>query len=507
MNPTLHFDSETIPADAFAAGVGRAASALQACGIGESDVFAVMLYNEPAVLELMFAGRALGARWCLVNWHFKTAELRHVLSDSGAKLLIVHANLIEAIAEAIPAGLRVFVVTPSPHTCAAYGLAGPWPGAGQLERWEAFRDLPRPAAAQRSPGSAIVYTSGTTGRSKGIRRESPSAEQLPAMLGMYSDAFGFAPGMRALLSAPLYHSAPMGYALYSLLSGAELWLEPRFDAERTLQLIASQRISHMYLVTTMAARLLALPEAVRARHDVSSLKFVGSTGSPFPAELKERMIKWWGPLIHEAYAASELGYITQIDSREALRKPGSAGRVLPGATLKVISDEGVELPAGAIGTLYARNPAVPDFTYLNNDAARRALDRDGLWTMGDVGYVDADGYLYICDRKADMVISGGVNIYPAEIEAVLISLPGVADCAVFGIPDEEFGESLAAAVQITPGASLSEAQVRDFLRERIAGYKLPRSVSFHAELPREDSGKIFKRKLRDPYWVGRTRRV
>ena len=181
--------------------------------------------------------------------------------------------------------------------------------------------------------------------------------------------------------------------------------------------------------------------------------------------------------------------------------------MLPGASLRVLSDDGDELPSGGIGVLYARHVATPDFTYSHNDAARRELERDGLWTLGDMGYVDADGYLFIVDRKSDMVISGGVNIYPAEIEAVLITMPGVGDCAVFGVPDAEFGEGLAAAVQLAPGAALTVAEVQAFLRERIAGYKVPRLVTFHAELPREDSGKIFKRRLRDPYWAGLTRRV
>jgi len=257
----------------------------------------------------------------------------------------------------------------------------------------------------------------------------------------------------------------------------------------------------------MFVRLLALPAEVRERYDLSSMKFVAATGSPCPPEVKRQMIEWWGPVIHEAYAASELGYITHIDSEEALRKPGSAGRALPGAALKVLSDDGHELAAGRIGVIYARHAATPDFTYSHNDAARRKLETGGLWTLGDMGYVDEDGYLFIVDRQSDMVISGGVNIYPAEIEAVLITMPGVADCALFGVPDAEFGEGLAAAVQPAPGATLTAPQVQAFLRERIAGYKVPRLVSFHAELPREDSGKIFKRKLRDPYWAGLDRRV
>jgi long-chain acyl-CoA synthetase len=211
------------------------------------------------------------------------------------------------------------------------------------------------------------------------------------------------------------------------------------------------------------------------------------------------MIDWWGPVIHESYAASELGWITHIDSEEALRKPGSVGKAIPGTVIKILSDAGVELPVGVAGLIHARSSAVPDFTYANNSEARRQLERHGLWTLRDVGYLDEDGYLYIVDRQSDMVISGGVNIYPAEIEATLATLPGVADCAVFGIPDDEFGESLVAAIQPAGGTNLQAGDVQAFLRSRLANYKVPHAVIFVADLPREETGKIFKRRLKEQY--------
>jgi long-chain acyl-CoA synthetase len=257
----------------------------------------------------------------------------------------------------------------------------------------------------------------------------------------------------------------------------------------------------------MYVRLLRLPAETKKRYDLSSMRFVASTGSPCPAEVKRAMIEWWGPVFNESYAASELGYVTAISSAEALRKPGAAGRPFGRATVRILDNDGRELPQGKVGLIYARQPAYPDFTYNNNPEARRQIERDGLLSLGDMGFIDEDGYLYVCDRASDMVISGGVNIYPAEIEAALAMMPGVRDCAVFGIPDEEFGEALAAAVQCEPGFSLPAEEVRRYLAERIASYKVPRVITFHAELPREESGKIFKRRLRAPYWEKSGRRI
>ncbi|MEO8924731.1 MAG: AMP-binding protein, partial [Caldimonas sp.] len=503
MKPTIHFGAAVDDAEIFHRRVLRAAAALIAAGIGKGDVVALMLRNEPVLLELMLAARWIGARWCLVNWHFKAAEVRHILSDSEAKILIVHADLRGPVAVAVPLGVRVFVVEPQSHTRLAFDL--PVASATKLdvaENWRIFRDEEqRPAPPEQAPGSAMVYTSGTTGMPKGIRREAATQQQLLLLAERSRIVLGMAPGMRGLVSAPMYHSAPATYAIQASLNDAHLWIEPKFEAERTLQLIERERISHLYLVPTMYVRLLRLDDTTRRRYDLGSVRFVVTTGSPCGPDLKRRMIEWWGPVFHEAYAASELGWISHIDSAESLQRPGSAGRAVPGVQLKVRSDDGKDdLPAGTVGLLFARDPAVPDFTYANNDGARRAMESDGLWTLGDMGYLDADGYLYVVDRKSDMVISGGVNIYPAEIEAVLMTMPGVADCAIFGIPDDEFGEALAAAVQRIDGGNVDEAALRLFLRERLADFKVPRVVVFHDRLPREETGKIFKRRLREPFW-------
>jgi long-chain acyl-CoA synthetase len=313
--------------------------------------------------------------------------------------------------------------------------------------------------------------------------------------------------VRSLLSAPLYHSAPSSFAQQSLLQGELFVLEEKFDAEATLALIERHRIDTVYLVPVMYVRLLRLPAEVRARYDLSSLTFVASTGSPCAPEVKRAMIDWLGPVIHEAYASSETGYITVMKPQDAARKPGSAGRAVGRAKIRILDDAGRELATGEIGTIYAHQPAYSEFTYHGNEAARRAIERDGLASVGDMGYLDDEGFLYVCDRASDMVISGGVNIYPAEIEHVLITLPGIADCAVVGIPDEEFGEALAAQVVAEAGVTLDAETIRRELGLRIAGFKVPRRIDIVAALPRDDNGKVQKRRIRDAYWSGKARRI
>jgi long-chain acyl-CoA synthetase len=496
MNATLVFEGRTLAPDAFEAHWRRSAAALRDAGVGDGDVVALLMRNSPEAIELMVAVRHLGAQWCPVNWHFKADEVGFVVRDAGARVLIADAELLAALSALDVGAARVWCVR------------GTAPG---VPAWETLRDTTDPIASPPAPPrGAMFYTSGTTGRPKGIVRQPMTAAQLQAQAEMRCLAYGLRPGLpevRALLCAPWYHSAPCNYALGIVQEGGTLFIEARFEAERTLQLIARQRLTHAYLVPTMYVRLLALPDDIRAQHDLSSMHFVSSTGSPCPPEVKRAMIAWWGPVIHECYGASELGYMTLLTSEQALRKPGSAGLPLPGVTLKILDEAGRDLPRGTPGLIYIHQPATPDFTYRGRDDARAGMERDGLKTMGDIGYLDDDGFLFIVDRQADLVISGGVNIYPVEVELLLQTMPGVADAAVFGIPDDEFGEALAAAVQPAPGAALSPDAVRAWLHERLAGYKVPRVVTLHDDLPREDTGKIFKRRLREPYWAGRIRRV
>jgi long-chain acyl-CoA synthetase len=302
----------------------------------------------------------------------------------------------------------------------------------------------------------------------------------------------------------------VAYAMQAMAVAECLVVEPRFEAERCLARIAQHRISHLYLVPTLMHRLLKLPPSVRERHDLSSLRFVLHGAAPCPPEVKRALIAWWGPVVHEFYGGGEAGPVAAIGSAQWLRKPGSVGRPLPHARVCIADAQGAELPRGATGTIYVEQRAYPGFTYHGRPELRAACThpRDpALFTLGDVGHVDEDGFLYISDRSKDMVISGGVNIFPAEIEAALATMPGVRDCAVFGVPDEEFGEALLAVVEPEGGAGLDGAQVQAWLRARVAGYKVPRRVEFRTGLPREDSGKIFKRRLREPYWQAAGRRI
>jgi long-chain acyl-CoA synthetase len=301
-----------------------------------------------------------------------------------------------------------------------------------------------------------------------------------------------------MMNGPMYHSAPAAYGMGSARLGLSMVLQPRFEAEDMLRLIDRHKVSHMHIVPTMFVRLLRLPDEVKRRYDLSSLRWVTHGAAPCAPAVKRQMIEWWGPVINEYYGGTETGIVVWHDSQEALAKPGTVGHVVDGATLRIVDAEGRDVKQGEVGEIYLRGPDLPDFTYNNDDAKRCEVALGNLVTLGDVGYQDADGYLFLCDRKRDMIISGGVNIYPAEIESVLIQMPGVRDCAVFGIPDEEFGEQICAHVEPEAGASLDVSEVRGYLARHLARYKVPRCVEFSATLPREDSGKIFKRKLRAP---------
>ena len=285
-------------------------------------------------------------------------------------------------------------------------------------------------------------------------------------------------------------------------SGCPIVLEPRFDPEDLLQLIERHGVTHIHMVPTMFVRLLRLSDEVRSSYDLSSLRFVVHGAAPCPTHVKRAMIEWWGPVIHEYFGSTETGIPIWHSAEEALAKPGTVGRAIEGGIVKIFRDDGILCGIGEPGEIFMRQTSVPDFDYHGKEQARFEAGRDDLVSVGDVGYLDEDGYLFLCDRKRDMVISGGVNIYPAEIENVLIGMHGVRDCAVFGIPDKEYGEQLCACIEPEPESARSVSEVKAYLTERLANFKVPKHVRFVDEMPREASGKIFKRKLRDPYWNG-----
>ena len=486
------------------------AAGLAARGIGAGDSVALLLRNDIVFVEASYGITALGAYTVPVNWHSTPEDIVYVLEDCGARLLIAHADLLAAVRPLLPADIKVLCVATPPEIQAAYRIhddAAAVPAdLDDYAGWLAAQPFDATFPAGQAPLS-MIYTSGTTGRPKGVRRNPPTPGQHLAIEAVRTRLFGLRNGMRALVPGPLYHSAPNAYALRAGRVAEALILMPRFDAEETLRLIAAERIDTVLMVPTMFIRLLRLPQAVRERYDLSSLRFVVHAAAPCPPEIKRQMIDWFGPIIWEYYGGTETGALTLVSSEEWLRKPGTVGRPAPGADIRIADEADNELPRGEIGEIFSRVADTADFTYQNLPEKRAEVERDGYLTGGDLGYLDEDGYLFICDRKRDMVISGGVNIYPAEIEAVLQTLPGVQDCAVFGIPDPDFGESLIAAVELQPGVELDGEALKAALKGLVASYKMPKRIEIHPALPREDSGKIFKRRLRDPYWETAGRRI
>ncbi|MDO9298986.1 acyl-CoA synthetase [Bradyrhizobium sp.] len=487
----------------------RIAGGLRKLGVGQGDSVCILMRNDIAFIEAAYAAMRLGAYAVPVNWHFKPEEIDYILRDSGTPVLIGHADMLHQLRDAIPAGVTVLSVPTPPEILGNYKidpdhLATP-DFATDFEPWlQAQAPYDGPALPQPQN---MIYTSGTTGHPKGVRRNAPTPAQSANAEAMRAMIYGLKPGARALLPGPLYHSAPNSFGLRAGRLGGALVLMPRFDPEEFLALVQDQKVDTIFMVPTMFIRLMKLPEAVRAKYDMSSLRHIIHAAAPCPADVKRAMIEWWGPVIYEFYGSTESGAVTFANSEDALKKPGTVGKIAPGAELRFVGDDGKILPQGEIGEIYSRIAGNPDFTYHNKPEKRTEIDLDGFITSGDVGYIDQDGYVFICDRKRDMVISGGVNIYPAEIEAALHAVPGVHDCAVFGIPDPEFGEALMAVVEPQPGVTLDVGSIRAQLRATLADYKVPKHVEIQQTLPREDSGKIFKRRLRDPYWERAGRRI
>jgi long-chain acyl-CoA synthetase len=478
--------------------VNQLSHGLRSLGLERGDAIAAMLPNSTEAMQVYLAMQQIGLYLTPINYHLVGPEIAYILTDCEARAFITHPRYTQVVQHAVeetgfPAD-RVFSVGTT------------------LD--ELIATQPTVAPEDRSLGAIMNYTSGTTGRPKGVRRALPNTPIDETDLGAALMGYGVKREETDnvhLLACPWYHTAPMVMVAPSMHLGHSVVIVDRFDPERALQLIDRYKVTITHLVPTQFVRLLGLPEEVRQRYDVSSLRHVIHGAAPCAPEIKRRMIEWFGPVLDEYYASTEGVGGTIIFSDEWLRKPGSVGKSRNNTQIVVMDDDGNILPPGKVGTIYSTTIGRDPFEYFKDPEKTQRSARGAYRTVGDVGYLDEDGYLFLSDRKSDMIISGGVNIYPAEIESAMITHPRVADVAVFGVPNAEWGEEVKAVVELQPGSADNPEAIREdilqFLSGRIARYKLPRSIDFIDALPRDPNGKLYKRRLRDPYWAGKERAI
>ena len=471
-------------------------------GLKRLDHYAIFMENNSRYLEACGAGERAGLYFTCVNSYLTAGELAYILTNSQSRILITSVAKLDVAREAI-------------KECPDIELCIVADGPGESDRIvgleAATNDLPSTPIADESVGTAMLYSSGTTGRPKGILRplpEQPPSQQLP-LFDFLQKLWQYREGMIYLSPAPLYHSAPQAAVNLTLRVGGTVVIMERFDPEQYLALVETWGITHTQLVPTMFSRMLKLPEEARTRHDLSSLEIAIHAAAPCPALVKDDMIKWWGPIIHEYYGATEgLGF-TACNSEEWLAHRGTVGRVLLGE-LHILDVNMQECPAGTPGIVWFKSAS--QFEYFGDpERTKEARSPDGsMSTVGDVGYVDADGYLHLTDRATFMIISGGVNIYPQECENLLITHPKIADAAVFGVPNADLGEEVKAVVQPMPGVEPCEALAEEliaFCSQSLSRQKVPRSIDFEEQLPRLPTGKLYKRLLRDRYWGNKSSRI
>jgi long-chain acyl-CoA synthetase len=468
----------------------RLARALRRRGLAAGDAVALLCDNRPEFAEVVCACQRAGLRLTTVNWHLTVGEVAYIVNDCEAKVLFAdtaRGAVASGAAEQSDAGLRVVAI------------GGAWAGAetyADLLEAEDGGDLEDPVL-----GTSMLYTSGTTGRPKGVARPPTTSSILDVNIGGYRED-----GVdRHLCTGPLYHAAPLAFSLaVPLHYGVGIVLMERWDAEDALRLIEDFSITHSHMVPTMFHRLLSIPEETRQRYDVSSLRYILHGAAPCPVVIKQRLIAWLGPIVSEYYAATE-GLGTFVDSATWLAHPGTVGKPFVEDMVMVGDDEGVPLPAGETGLVYLKSVDGTGFEYFHDPKKTADTYRGEYFTLGDVGHFDEDGYLYLTDRSANLIISGGVNIYPAEVDAVLLEHPAVGDVGTIGVPDGEWGEAVEAVVELQPGLQPSPvlaAELMAFCRERLAHFKCPRTVEFIDELPRQDNGKLYRGILRDRYAGG-----
>ncbi len=490
----LYPSGTTVTFGEMEARANQLAHLFRQAGLREGDAVAIIMENNEHFHTVMWAARRAGLYYVPINTHLTAAEAAYIIDNSAAKAIVGSAALrpiVEGLAEHLPGGLPELRLIAGADPSATAALDG-W-----LSYPQCVADQPVTPIGDEIEGDLLQYSSGTTGRPKGIRRElthlSPAEAPglMTALVSFWADPNGV-----YLSPAPLYHTAPSVWSMSMQAAGIPVVVMERFDAEGALDAIARHRVTHGQFVPVMFTRMLKLPEAVRNSYDVTSLKRVMHAAAPCPVEIKKQMIDWWGPIVDEYYASSEAIGSTLITADEWLAHPGSVGRAMAG-TLHILDEQGVELPPGEPGEVYFESAST--FEYLN-DAEKTAASRHprGWMTVGDIGYLDSEGFLYLTDRRHHMIISGGVNIYPQEAENTLVTHPRVMDAAVFGIPDEEMGQSVKGVVQLVDHAEASDEfaeELLGWLRNRLAHYKCPRTISFEAQLPRTDTGKLYKQSL------------
>ncbi|MBO6704112.1 MAG: AMP-binding protein [Pseudomonadales bacterium] len=493
--------------------VNQLIHALREVGLKTGDAFSVVSGNRREYIEA-FAAAAHGG-WLLVpiNWHLVPEEVAYVLADSGSKAMLVDARFIELGEQTLEHPDRpnldaVVIMGSEADTFAEEAIS--------FHTYEGFlADQDDSEPENQALGGPMFYTSGTTGHPKGVKsalsQTGAPVETLKLIGDGISGMLSIEPGGRSLLVGPIYHSAQWAFSFLPLLAGASIVMRHKFDAAETVRLIDQEQITNTHLVPTQFTRMLRLEEDKKAAYQGNSLKVVWHGAAPCPPEIKRQMIEWWGPVVNEYYGSTEGAIVTTVTAEEWLERPGTLGKPTPITEIIVVKEDGSRAEAGESGSLYVRNLMGSDFEYHNDpEKTEKAHLEPGVYTFGDIGYLDEDGYLYMSDRKIDMIISGGVNIYPAEIEAVLISHSAVLDAAVFGIPNDEFGEEVKAAVELAVGVEPSPELEEDLIahcREHLAGFKTPKSVDFEASLPRHPTGKLLKRLLRDKYWEGTGRTI